>query len=158
MYVNILWWVVYAGIAIVLQASAFPLPRLDYLLPAFILALQEQRPVQFVWVALCFVLIQEGLGSFGFGGAFLSYALAVALFFVGSWLFEVESFLFIFLLSACLGVTHYLVFSTMADLQNISINTQDLLDESVFQALITPFIWRLAYFTRTPLRRHEAKA
>ncbi len=157
MYANIAWWVIYTGIAVLLQASAFPLPRLDYLLPGLILALQERRVAQFIWVATCFLLIQEGLGSFGFGGAFLSYALTVGLFFVGSWLFEVESFLFIFLLSACLGLSHYLVFSTMADLQNIPINTQNLLDESVFQALITPFVWRLAYFTRTPLRRHEAK-
>lgn len=151
---NIGWWLGYACVAVALQSRV---PGLDFLLPGFILAIQERNPAQFAWVAVFFLLLQEGMGSMAFGGTLLWYALAVVLFYLGHSLFEVESFLFIFLLSGCLGATHYAVFSIMAGLQDIPVNTRLLTDESVFQALLTPLLWRLAYFSRRFLR-HEDRA
>lgn len=151
---NVGWWIGYACIAIILQSR---FPGLDFLLPGFILAIQERKPVQLAWVAAFFLLLQEGMGSMAFGGTLLWYALAVAFFFLGYSLFEVESFLFIFLLSGCLGLTHYAVFSIMAGLQDIPVNSRTLTDESVFQALMTPFLWRLAHFSRRFLN-HEDRA
>lgn len=153
-WANIGWWLAYACIAIVLQSRV---PGLDFLLPGFILAIQERNGVQFAWVAVFFLLLQEGMGSMAFGGTLLWYGLAVLLFYLGYSLFEVESFLFIFLLSGCLGATHYVVFSIMAGLQDIPVHPQRLMDESVFQALLTPFLWRLAHFSRRFLR-HEDRA
>ena len=67
--------------------------------PGFILAIQERNGAQFLWVAVFFLLLQEGMGNMAFGGTLLWYALAVFLFRLGHNLFEAESFLFIFLLS-----------------------------------------------------------
>lgn len=142
---NVCWWIVFTFFAILLQAR---FPGLDFLLPGFILAIQERNPVQFGWVALFYLLLQEGMGNMAFGGTLLWYSMAVAFFFVGYRLFEVESFLFIFLLSGCLGVTHYAVSLLMAGLQDVPVRPQELMDDSVFQALLTPCLWRLAYFTR----------
>lgn len=144
-WLNVGWWVAYAFMAVVLQVA---FPGLDFLLPGFILAIQERDPVQLIWVTGFFLLLQEGMGSMAFGGTLLWYTLAVALFVLGHSLFEVESFLFIFLLSGCLGATHYIVFSLMTNLQDIPFNANTLMEESVFQALLTPFVWRLARFTR----------
>ncbi len=153
-WLNILWWAVYIGVAIVLQASV---PGIDFLLPGFILAIQERNPFQFLWLAGIFILLQEGMGSMAFGGVLLWYSLTVLLFFIGQNLFEGESFLFIFLLSGCLGVAHYAVFSTMAGLQDMPVDANLLMEESVFQALLTPFVWRFARFVRR-VPRHENPA
>lgn len=155
-WANLYWWIAFTFIGVTLQAV---FPGLDFLLPGFILAIQEKNPPQFGWVALCFLLLQEGMGNMAFGGTLLWYSLAVALFFVGHSLFEVESFLFIFLLSGCLGVTHYLVIMIMAGLADMPADSQALMDESVFQALLTPFFWRLAFYTRGfSFLHHEDRA
>lgn len=56
---NLVWWGGYASIGISLQAV---LPGLDFLLPGLILAIQERKKAQFLWVAALFLLIQEGTG------------------------------------------------------------------------------------------------
>lgn len=149
---NLLWWGIYTCIAVSLQAV---LPGLDFLLPGLILAIQERKKVQFFWVAVIFLLIQEGTGSMLFGSTLIGYALAPALFYVGYSLFEVDSFPFIVLLSLCLGSIHYITIALMCELQGIPFHAQIVMDESVIQALMTPFLWGFAQFTRRFC--HEAR-
>lgn len=146
---NFLWWFLYTCLAVILQ-SAFA--GLDFFLPGLIVAIQERRPVQLLWVLIVFCLMQEGMGSMAFGGSLLWYGSAVALFYLGYSLFEVENFLFIFLLSGCLVAMHLGIAQLMASLQNIPLNSSRLLEEGVFQALLTPFIWRAAQMSRGVLR------
>lgn len=147
------WWLIFILSAVALQPL---LPGLDFLLPLFIVALQEDNPLQLLWVSPILILIQEGTGTMGFGATLLWYSAAVVLFFLGRWLFEVENFMFIFLLSACLGASHYLIFNLINTLQTVPVDSQRLFDESVFQALLTPLIWRFAYFTRKWVHPREA--
>jgi len=150
---NLCWWLVFAVLAILLQALW---PGLDFLLPGFIVAVQERNPVQLVWVWLFFMFLQEGMGNMAFGSTLLWYTLVVMLFLAGRSLFETENFLFVFLLCGCLGLVHYLVITVMAGLQDVPVDRQALMDESIFQALFTPFLWRLASLSRGPgLLRHE---
>ena len=141
---NLLWWALYTCIGISLQAV---LPGLDFLLPGLILAIQERKKNQFLWIAVLFLLIQEGSGSMMFGSTLVSYALAPALFYVGYSLFEVDSFPFIGLLSLCLGIVHYVTTALMSSLQDIPFHAPLVMDESVIQTLMTPFLWRFAQFT-----------
>lgn len=90
-----------------------------------------------------------------FGGTLVSYALAPAFFYVGYSLFEVDSFPFIGLLSLCLGVVHYVTTALMSGLQGIPFHAPLVMDESVIQTLMTPFLWRFAQFTRRFC--HEAR-
>lgn len=154
-WANAIWWFLNICLAVLLQNN---LSGLDFLLPLFIVALQEKNGLQLAWTTPVFLLLQEGMGTSYFGNTLLWYAATVAFFYFGHWLFEVENFLFIFLLSACLGASHYMVFSFMSNLQDIPVNLQTLLDESVFQALLTPLWWRFAVYTRQFVHIPEAEA
>ena len=142
---NVTWWFFYILIAIGLQQN---FPGLDFLLPGFIIAVQERNVAQVGWVGLFFILLQEGLGSLAFGGTIMWYLLAIVWFFIAYNLFEVESFLFIFLLSGILATMHLAVFYMIASLQNIPVNNTKIMEESVYQALMTPFVWWAAQWTR----------
>ncbi len=148
-YANFFWWLGYVILAVILQARV---PGVDFLLPGFIVAMQEAKVKQFIWVALSFLLLQEGMGTMAFGAVFLWYLTIIILYIAGQWLFEVESLAFVLLLSLVLSVSHYVVMFLLADLQDMYINTQSLMDESAYQAFVTPFLWHLAHYTRRGLR------
>ena len=133
---NICWWIFFMAIAVCLQAVGL------------IILLQERDYKNMLWLLPLFVLLQEGMGTREFGGVIVWYAAVIALFKLGRWLFEVENFIFIFLLSACLGAAYYGVAWLMAPLQNLAFNVPDELDKSLIQALFLPFAWRLLIATR----------
>ena len=142
---NIFWWIgfFYAGICV-----QYILPGLDALVIGLLLALQERRPLQIAWLLPVLVLVQEGGGTLDFGASILWYLVVIALFFWGHWLFAAENLLFMFLLSACMGVAHMGIIRMMAALQNAPVDEASLLDESILQALFIPIAWRLAGITR----------
>lgn len=142
---NICWWLFFMAAAIGLQALT---PGLDALAVGIIILLQERDYKNMLWLLPLFVLLQEGMGTRVFGGVIVWYAAIIVLFKLGRWLFEVENFIFIFLLSSCLGAAYYGVAWLMAPLQDIAFNVQDTLDKSLIQALFLPFAWRLLIATR----------
>ena len=135
------WWLCYAFVAISLQAL---MPGLDFLLPGFILALQERNFPQILAVGALFVLFQEGMGSMAFGGTLLWYALAAITFHVGCGLLQGTGFLFVSLFGILLSCTHYVIFALLTTLQDIPWNSSLLFDECLFQALFTPWVWWVA--------------
>ena len=142
---NICWWLFFMAAAIGLQALT---PGLDALAVGIIILLQERDYKNMLWLLPLFVLLQEGMGTRVFGGVIVWYAAIIVLFKLGRWLFEVENFIFMFLLSSCLGAAYYGVAWLMAPLQDIPFNVQDTLDKSLIQALFLPFAWRLLIATR----------
>lgn len=146
------WWLVYAFAAISLQAG---MPGLDFLLPGFIITLQERRLFQTLLIGTAFMLAQEGMGSMAFGGTLLWYAVAALAYYSGCRLFQGRSFLFISLLSVLLAAVHYVIFGLLASLQDIPWEATLLLDECFLQALLTPLLWWAASSLRMRLK-HEA--
>lgn len=142
---NVFWWLCFIALAICVQALA---PGLDVLVVGLIILLQEKDWRGMLWLAPLFILLQEGAGTRPFGAAIVWYASAIVLFRLGRWLFETENFLFIFLLSACLGAAYYGVAWLMAPLQNLSFNVDDTLEKGLLQAIFIPFAWRLLSATR----------
>ena len=124
---SIAWWAFFMACAIVLQAAV---PGLDVLTVGLI------------------ILLQEGMGTRPFGAVIVWYAAVILLFKMGRWLFEVENFIFVFLLSACLGAAYYAIAWLMAPLQNLPFDVQGTLDTSLIQAIFVPFAWRLLVATR----------
>ena len=118
MTLNILWWVAFFVFGLALQQA---LPGTDVLVAGLFLALQERRPFQLV---------------------------VITLFFIGRWMFETENWLFVLLLSGCIGLAHYGVIWLMTRLQFIPLDTTQLLDESILQALLTPFVWQCSMMAR----------
>lgn len=142
---NIAWWLCFIALAIGLQALV---PGLDVLAAGLIILLQERDYKNMIWLLPLFLLLQEGMGTRVFGAAIVWYAAVIAFFKLGRWLFEVENFIFVFLLSACLGAAYYAVAWLMAPLQSLTFNVQDTLDKSLIQALFLPFAWRFLVLTR----------
>lgn len=142
---NIVWWGFFLSLGICLQQL---LPGVDVLLVGLILALQERDFLQLGWVALPLIVIQEGIGTLDFGATVLWYTATTAFFFLGRWLFETENFLFVFLLSTCIGAGHFAVMWVICSLQYVPVDESALLDESILQALFIPFAWKVASITR----------
>ena len=94
------------------------------------------------------ILVQEGVGTLDFGTSVLWYLLVITLFFIGRWMFETENWLFVLLLSGCIGLAHYGAIWLMTRLQFIPLDTTQLLDESILQALLTPFVWQCSMMAR----------
>ena len=152
MWANAGWWLCYAFAAISMQAA---LPGLDFLLPGFILALQERRLFQTLFIGTVFMMAQEGMGSMAFGGTLLWYAVAAMAYAMACNLFQGRSFLFILLLSILLAGVRYVIFGFLANLQDIPWEPARLLDECFMQAVFMPFIWALASALRYGVK-HEA--
>lgn len=151
---NLIWWGCFTVAAICLQTLV---PGLDALAVGLIILLQERDYKNMLWLLPLFVLLQEGMGTRPFGGVIVWYVAVIVLFKLGRWLFEVENFVFVFLLSGCLGAAYYGVAWLMAPLQNLPFNMQDVLDKSLIQALFMPFAWRLLIMTRQWTTRHEER-
>ena len=152
MWGNAGWWLAYAFAAISMQAA---LPGLDFLLPGFILALQERRLFQALFIGTAFMMAQEGMGSMAFGGTLLWYAVAAVAYFMACSLFQGRSFLFILLLAILLSGVRYVIFGFLANLQGIPWEPSILLDECFLQAVLTPVICALASALRRGVK-HEA--
>ena len=152
---NTVWWCVFFIVGISLQGLW---PGIDVLVVGLLLSLQEKSRIQRLWVFLVLLLVQEGAGTLDFGSSILWYGSVVGIFYLGRWLFETENFLFMFLLSACLGASHFGVVRLMCSLQYIPVNVPALLDECVLQALFIPFAWKLAAHSRQWVVHHEDSA
>ncbi len=146
------WWVCFMILAICAQALV---PGVDVLVVGLIILLQEKDWRGMLWLLPLFILLQEGMGTRPFGSIIVWYAATVVIFKLGRWLFETENFLFIFLLSACLGATYYGVVWLMAPLDNLPFNVEDTLDKSLLQAIFMPFAWRMLMATRRSRQEEE---
>lgn len=71
----------------------------------------REKNCQLIWVILVAILLQEGIGTLPFGSALLWYVSAIVVFYGGRALFEAENFIFIFLVSALLGVFALFLYS-----------------------------------------------
>ena len=149
---NLVWWLFILSAGLLLQACA---PGTDLLVPGFLVALHERRPWPIVLVGILLILVQEGLGTLNFGGALLWYSAIAALYFGGRWLFAAENWLFILLLSGCIGAAHCGIFWLMARLQYLPVSRASLLDEGILQALLTPVVWQCALLTRRAMVRYD---
>lgn len=152
-WANAGWWMLYAFVGIAMQAA---FPGLDFLLPGFILLLQERRLFQTLLVGTLFLLAQEGMGSMAFGGTLLWYGFTAIAFHIACGLFQGGSFLFVFLLGGVLSAAHGVIFGMLASLQDIPWEAASLLDECLLQAMLTPCVWWAASSLRKGVT-HEAR-
>ncbi len=118
---------------------------IDFLAPGFLIALAMRQKTEAAWLFLIFVLIQEGTGSLTFGTAMLWYGGQTLLFALSSHLFVLNNVLFISLMSLGLGVYRALLLLLMSALQDIPMNYNQIIFESIIQALVIPLVWWLAY-------------
>ncbi len=152
---NLVWWGVFLIVSIWLQMF---FPGLDLLLPGLLLAMHEGKRTQTAWVFILFVLVQEGLGSLDFGACALWYLSVMFLFVATHWIFQTESLLFMLLISLASGGIHYLVILLMTSLQQMSIDMDLLLHESVYQVAASFIVWKAAILSRRLVISHAHSA
>lgn len=139
--IAILWWAAYTVVGVWIQKFV---PGVDFLAPGIVLSMQEEAGHRTVWLAIVWILLQEGMGSLPFGYGVAWYMLLATFYFVGRWLFEARSVLFMCLLGVGLGVLHPLLTYGLASLANLTVSINMLIVEGVIQALIFPIVWMAA--------------
>ena len=149
--INIIWWMAFLSLGLIAESL---LPGTDVLLIGLIIALQEGKIAQIIWVFLAVILLQEGIGTLAFGSSILSYTAVVLIFYAGRALLEQENILFVLMVAASAGIGHYVFTEAMAALQNISLPGQRLAMESFIQVLILPPLWIIAFALRGRMVPH----
>lgn len=148
---NILWWAIYIICAIIIQEE---ISDFDAFVPGFLIALQERKKVQIIWLFLLFCLIQEGTGSLRFGMSLLWYGGQIVFFHASARFFIADNFFSVTLLSLVLSVYRAIIFLFMCAFQNYSVNYQDLLQTCIIQAVLVPILWYLARLTRPRISKN----
>lgn len=139
--VAIFWWAGYTFIGIWAHRV---FPGVDFFAPGIVLSMQEQAGHRTVWLAVIWLFIIEGMGNMPFGYGLAWYGALAAYYFVGRWLFEARSVLFVCLLGLGLGVTHPVLVYFLSKLAGLDIPLEPAMWQGGVQALVFPVIWLVA--------------
>ncbi len=141
----LLWWAGFAVVAIWIQRFV---PGVDFLAPGILFCIQREKMTQAFWMAVVWVLIQEGCATLPFGYAIISYVTIYALYRGGMMFFDVQSFMFATLCGAALGVLHPLLLGVMTMLADMGGAHDRYIMEGIIQGVVFPLEWlaiRLLY-------------
>jgi len=150
----ILWWTVYTVIGVWAQKVV---PGVDILAPGIVLSMQEEAGHRTIWLAIIWILLLEGMGSLPFGYGVAWYGLLASFYFIGRWLFEARSVLFMGLLGVGMGVLHPVLVYSLSALGNLTVPVKPTLLEGLVQAIIFPIVWMAADQLFPKRLRQDAK-
>lgn len=136
----LLFWTFFTVAAIWGQSVV---PGTDFLAAGLVVSMQEQSRGRSLWLALVWILLQEGMGSLAFGSVPLLYGVLALGFTVGRWLFEPRNFLFICLIGVFLGVAQAWLGLTMATLQGVVADRNAVVTAAAVQVTLLPVEWAL---------------
>nr|WP_321260503.1 hypothetical protein [uncultured Pseudodesulfovibrio sp.] len=153
---TVLWWGGYTILGIWGQRT---IPGIDFFAAGLILSLQkEERPSVTISLIIIWILLLEGTGNLPFGYGLAWYGLITTLYFMGQWLFEARSFLFMALLGLGLGVLHPILINSVSSLANLHVPFQPLLIEGAMQAGGFFLIWLVIDHLYPQRLRHNVKS
>jgi hypothetical protein len=136
------WWAAFTIVGV--WAQHF-LPGVDFLAPGLLVSLQEERPLGTAWLAVVWIMLQEGMGTLFFGASLLWYGVLVLGFLLGRTLFDPRSVTLMFLLGLLGGAAHFLVTFLVMGLEDMTFPMRRALIESVLQAGLLPALWFVAH-------------
>lgn len=136
------WWLLYTFVGV--WAQHF-FPGMDFLAPGLLVSLQEERRGTIIWLTVCWILLQEGMGSLFFGSTLLWYGCLILAFHLGRGLFSSTSVTLMCLLGAFLGALHFLFTLMIMRLEVMAFPFERVLFEAVLQAALTPILWWVAH-------------
>lgn len=137
----VLWWAGYTFIGVWAHRT---LPGIDFFAPGIVISLQEHGGYRTVMLAGIWILLLEGAGNLPFGYGLAWYGMLTTFFFMGRWLFEGRSVLFMALLGLGLGLLHPALVYSLTSLANMTIPMRPVLIEGAYQAIGFPLIWLVA--------------
>ncbi len=121
----------------------FLVPGTDFLAAGLVVSMQEQGRTRTLWLALFWILLQEGMGSLAFGTVPLLYGVLFLGFHFGRWLFEPRNFLFICLIGVFSGISQAWLGLTMATLQGVVADRNEVITAAAVQVTLLPMEWAL---------------
>ncbi len=137
---SLLFWGLFTVIAVWFQHLV---PGTDFLAAGLLVSLQEQGRARSLWLAMLWILLQEGMGSLAFGTIPLLYGVLFLAFHFGRWLFEPKNYLFICLLGIFFGVAQAWLGLTMATLQGVIPDRNAVFTAAAVQVTLLPMEWAL---------------
>jgi hypothetical protein len=133
------WWALYCLLAIWLQ---YFFPGLDFLAPALVVSMQEENWWRSsVWLLLAAVLLQDGMGSLGFGYSLAWYGTLVFAYQLGRRFFDPRSVGLVILLGVFLGWLHFSLTFSLIRLEGMNFALHHVVWESVAQGVVFPAFW-----------------
>jgi len=135
-----LFWLLFTVAAVWGQ---FLVPGTDFLAAGLVVSMQEQGRTRTLWLALFWILLQEGMGSLAFGTVPLLYGVLFLGFHFGRWLFEPRNFLFICLIGVFSGISQAWLGLTMATLQGVVADRNEVITAAAVQVTLLPMEWAL---------------
>ena len=140
-FLAIFWWAGYTILGIWAQRFV---PGVDFLAPGIVLSMQEEAGHRTIWLAVIWILLQEGMGNLPFGYGLAWYGSLALFYIMGRWLFEARSILFMCLLGLGLGLFHPLLMYSLGSLAKMAVPFNAAVVEGVIQACVFPVVWVLA--------------
>lgn len=148
------WWIVFTAGGIWAQSLV---PGVDFLAAGLVVSLQLGGLVRTLWLAVCWIILLEGMGNLPFGYGIAWYGLLAAFYVVGRRFFESKSFLFICLLGLWLGAVHPVLIYSLCFLSGLQTSMSRVIMEGAVQAAVFPVVWLVAdRFFPKELRRNVA--
>lgn len=139
---SLLFWGLFTVAAVWGQ---YMVPGTDFFAAGLIVSLQEQGRARSLWLALFWILLQEGMGSLAFGTIPLLYGVLFLGFHFGRWLFDPRNYLFICLLGLFFGIAQAWLGLTMATLQGVLPDRTAVLTGAAVQVTLLPLEWALLF-------------
>jgi len=139
----IIWWTDYLILALWGQELS---GGLDFLSPGVLVCLQSGQWWTALWMAVAWVLVQEGGGNLVFGVSIVFYAGMLAFYLISRWLLEPENPLFIIFFSLLLACWSWGVVSGAINFQELPPRTHSPLPWIAKQWVAYVFFWGAALF------------
>ncbi len=138
-FLALFWWAAYTVVAVWAQKV---IPGVDFLAPGLVLSMQEEAGYRTVWLAVLWILLQEGMGNLPFGYGIAWYGLLVIFYIVGAG-FRGRSFC-----SCACSVSARCAASAahiwFVGLGQLAAPQPAVLVEGALQALLFPLVWAVA--------------
>nr|WP_239057850.1 hypothetical protein [Pseudodesulfovibrio sp. JC047] len=153
---TVLWWGGYTILCIWGQRA---IPGVDFFAAGLILSLQKEERLEVTLsLIVLWMLLLEGTGNLPFGYGLAWYGLLTAFYFMGQWLFEARSFLFMALLGLALGILHPILVCSLSSLAKLHVPVQPLLIQGAMQAGAFFLIWLIVDFSYPQRLRQHVKS
>lgn len=133
----VIWWLIYTIFGIWLQRF---IPGLDCFAPALAGCLYLGLTTTTFWLALFWILIQEGIGSLAFGSTLLFYGGITVFFFWSKIIFTKNSPLFFIGASIFTSGFYLLVMYVMSNLQELDIPINIFLQNALLILIFFPIL------------------
>ena len=133
-----IFWPVYTIACIWFQSF---LPGLDCFAPALIVCLHLKHYRTVFWLGLIWLLINEGVGSFAFGASLVWYVGLILFFFAVQVFFSSRHIYFVFVVALFAGIWQFFVYFSMVNLQELVVQKETLLANSVLTVTLFPVVW-----------------